>query len=67
MSAGRKSRGGVSFRVIEGGGDPVARRPLPSDNGPLLMVGAVVLGWAALIGLAWTAYAVCRLTGLVKP
>lgn len=28
MSAGRKTRGGVSFRVIDGGGDPVARLPL---------------------------------------
>jgi hypothetical protein len=52
-----------SFRVIEGG----KREPERHTNVPLMMVGAVAFGWFAAVGVVWTAYAVCRLTGLVKP
>ncbi len=72
MSAGRKTRGGVSFIVLEGGRD-LHRQPLVPreeqhhDHRALWMVGAVCFGWFAMIGVVWTAHAVARLTGLVKP
>jgi hypothetical protein len=63
VSAGRKSRGGVSFRVIEGGGDPVARR----RGSPLLCaVGTVVFGWAVLLGIVWLAYSGCQVVGVCR-
>ncbi len=72
MSAGRKARGGVSFHVIDGGAGLhrvplVPREEDQHGNIPLIMVGTVVFGWFAAVGVVWTAYAVCRLTGLVKP
>ncbi|MBP8296364.1 MAG: hypothetical protein KAX84_09680 [Burkholderiales bacterium] len=39
--------------------------PLRAPVG-LYIAGAVALSWFACIGIAWTAYAVCRLTGLCK-
>lgn len=56
----------LSFRVAEGGGDPVAREPDRHGNIPLIMVGTIALGWAAAVGAAWVAYAICCATGLVK-
>lgn len=33
----------------------------------LYIAGAVALSWFACIGIAWTAYAICRATGVCKP
>lgn len=55
----------MSFRVIEGGGEPVAS-PRRTDV-PFYMVGVITVSWFACVGVAWTAYAVCRALGLVKP
>lgn len=48
MSAGRKQRGGVSFRVIEGGGKPT----LPAD--PLPPAHCIAIAFAAS-GVMWLA------------
>lgn len=58
----------MSFRVIDGGGE-VRHEPPPSMQAPvgLYIVGAVVLSWCFAVGVVWTAYTVCIVTGLCRP
>ena len=37
--------------------------------GPALLMwtGAVLGGWCFVAGLAWTAHAICRVTGIIRP
>ena len=54
----------LSFRVIEGGGDPVAK---PQPSPPVYMVGVIVGTWFACVAVAWTAATVCGALGLNRP
>lgn len=42
--------------------------PRPLTGAPLVLcwVGMVAGGWCMVAGLAWTAYAVCRVTGVCR-
>lgn len=58
----------MSFRVIEGGGEARPEQPLPLQAPVgLYIVGAVVLSWCFAVGVVWTAYTVCIVTGLCRP
>ncbi|HOW50225.1 MAG TPA: hypothetical protein PLB26_21490 [Rubrivivax sp.] len=33
----------------------------------VLFLGAVAVGWIVVAGIAWTAHAICRVTGIIRP
>lgn len=46
----------------------VPEPPRPSVGPALLMwAGAVLGGWCFVAGLAWTAHAICNVTGIIRP
>ena len=65
MSPGRKTRGGVSFQVIEGGRPrvPMVQRDATPPMGAWLIAGVVC--WS-LIGVAAWAYIAARTMGVVR-